>query len=98
MLEKEIERKLKSPIKKLGGLCLKFETPGYTGVPDRIILLPGGIVRFVETKAPGKKERKRQILVHGVFRKLGFVVYSTIDTPEKAQWVAQECAEVVHHG
>lgn len=96
MLEKEIERKLKLPIKKLGGLCLKFETPGYTGVPDRIILLPGGVIRFVETKAPGKKERKRQILVHSIFRKLGFVVYSTVDSTEKITAVVEDCRRLVY--
>ena len=55
VLEKEVERKLKDPIKQMGGLCLKFVCPGFTGVPDRIILLPGGRLVFVETKQKGKK-------------------------------------------
>ena len=97
MLEKDIERKLIDPIKALGGLCLKFETPGYTGVPDRIILLPGGHVRFVETKQPGKTERARQRFVHALFRALGFVVYNTVDSPAKIACIVQDCEEVTRH-
>lgn len=51
-LEKEIERKLRQKIEKHGGLCLKFVCPGWAGVPDRIILLPGGRVIFAELKRP----------------------------------------------
>lgn len=91
MLEKDIERHLKKPIKEIGGLCLKFVTPGYTGVPDRIILLPGGQVVFVETKQPGKTERKRQKFVHAVLRRLGFTVYSTVDSIEKINAIAEDC-------
>lgn len=53
MLEKEIERKLKVMTEgRLGGLCLKWVCPGWSGVPDRILLFPGGRVYFVETKRP----------------------------------------------
>lgn len=52
MLEKEIERKLICMIEDFGGYCLKFTCPGQTGVPDRVCLLPGGIVYWVETKRP----------------------------------------------
>jgi hypothetical protein len=52
LLEREIEAKLRREIKKLGGFCLKWTCPGFSGVPDRIILLPGGRVYFVETKRP----------------------------------------------
>ena len=96
MLEKDIERKLIKPIRSLGGLCLKFVTPGFTGVPDRIILLPGGMIRFVETKQPGKKERARQRLVHGLLRKLGFIVYSTVDSAEKIDRIIADCTEAVN--
>ena len=51
-LEKEIERKLVDMVKRHGGLCLKWVCPGWSGVPDRIILLPGGRVYFIETKRP----------------------------------------------
>lgn len=51
MLEKEIESKLVRAVKKLGGLCPKFVSPNNPGVPDRIIIMPGGKVIFVELKA-----------------------------------------------
>lgn len=49
--EPEIEKKLKDEIKALGGLCWKFVSPGTRGVPDRIIVLPGGKIIFAELKA-----------------------------------------------
>ena len=55
MLEKEVERYLCKQVKnRLGGMALKFVSPGMSGVPDRIILLPGARVCFVETTAPGE--------------------------------------------
>lgn len=51
MDEKNIEQKLRITIKKMGGLCLKFVSPSLDGVPDRIILLPGGYVGFAEIKS-----------------------------------------------
>lgn len=96
MLEKSIERRLIAPIRRMGGLCLKFETPGFTGVPDRIILLPGPHVVFAETKQPGKKERPRQVLVQGMLRKLGFTVYSTVDSAEKVDAIVEDCRRLVY--
>ena len=54
-LEKEIEQKLVDMIRRQGGLCLKWVCPGWLGVPDRICLLPGGVVIFVELKRPDGK-------------------------------------------
>ena len=51
-LEKDIEQKLRKMVEKHGGQCLKWVCPGWSGVPDRIVLLPGGRVIFVETKRP----------------------------------------------
>lgn len=98
MLEKEVERKLRTQIQDLGGLCLKFESPGYTGAPDRLILLPGGVALFAETKKPGEKERARQEYVQKVFRALGFTVFSTVDTGEKIRQVLDHCREVLKDG
>ena len=50
MLEKEIEAWLNKKIKELGGLSFKFVSPNNPGVPDRIYILPGGRVYFVELK------------------------------------------------
>lgn len=95
MQEKDIEAKLRKGIKAIGGLCLKWESPGYTGVPDRMILLPNAHIIFVELKAPGKKERKRQVYVQAVLRQLGFTVYSSIDSVEKVNDIVDKCKEVL---
>lgn len=80
MLEKEVERYLCRQVRdKLGGRALKFVSPGLNGVPDRIILMPGGRIAFVETKAPSKKLRKLQDYVCGMIADLGFDV-RRIDT------------------
>lgn len=51
-LEKDIEKKLRQKVERLGGFCLKWVCPGWSGVPDRIVLLPGGRIHFVELKRP----------------------------------------------
>lgn len=51
-LEKEIEGKLVARVKAYGGRCMKWVCPMEAGVPDRIVLLPGGRIVFVETKRP----------------------------------------------
>ena len=52
LLEKDIERRLVQLVKRRGGICLKWVCPGWSGVPDRIVLLPGGRAIFVELKRP----------------------------------------------
>ena len=75
MREKVIEQKLTLMVKKQGGICPKFVSPGFDGMPDRIVLLPHGLMAFVEVKAPGKKPRPLQVSRHGLLRHLGFKVY-----------------------
>ncbi len=50
MRESTIEARLVREVKKRGGLCYKFTSPGNPGVPDRIVILPGGITVYVELK------------------------------------------------
>ena len=97
MLESSLEAWMKKRVKALGhgARCLKFVSPGFSGVPDRIILLPGGNLIFVEMKKPGEKERKRQEYVHGILRKLGFEVFATIDSMERIEVVIDRCKEVL---
>ena len=54
-LEKSIENVLRQAVEAEGGVCLKWVCPGHRGVPDRMILFPGGIIAFVELKRPGAK-------------------------------------------
>lgn len=50
MKESTIEARLVREVKKRGGLCYKFTSPGNPGVPDRIVILPGGTTIYVELK------------------------------------------------
>ena len=82
MTEKQIEQKLTLAVKRSGGIACKFVSPSFSGMPDRLILLPGGVMAFAELKAPGKKPRPLQASRHRMLRRLGFRVY-VIDKPEQ---------------
>ena len=75
MREKTIERKLVLAVNAAGGIAPKFTSPGYAGMPDRIVLLPDGHMAFVEVKAPSEKPRLLQLARHKLLRGLGFKVY-----------------------
>jgi hypothetical protein len=87
--EKYIEQKLVKAVKELGGFAPKFVSPGFDGVPDRIILLPLGRMAFVELKAPGKKMRPLQVKRKRQLEALGFLVYC-IDGVEQIDGVLNE--------
>lgn len=72
--EKSIEKQLKRRIEAEGGLCLKFWCLSMAGMPDRICLLPGGRIIFVELKGPGAKPSPVQRVIHARLRSLGFIV------------------------
>lgn len=67
-----MEQKLVKEVKGRGGICPKFVSPGFAGMPDRIVLLPERHFGFVEVKAPGEKPRALQISRHRLLQKLGF--------------------------
>ena len=77
--EKQIEQSLVKAVKNMGGIAPKFVSPGFDGMPDRIVLLPHGLMAFVEVKTPGKKP-PLQVSRHGLLRHLGFKVYVLDDT------------------
>ena len=82
MLERTIEQRLVEAVRKAGGLCPKFVSPGWDGVPDRIVLLPGGKLGFVELKAPGQKLRPLQRRRREQLERLGFRVFA-VDSVEQ---------------
>ena len=73
-------------------MCPKLVSPGTDGMPDRMILLPGGRIGFVEVKAPGKKPRPLQIKRHGQLRALGFPVF-VLDDPGQIPGIIGEVME-----
>ena len=89
MREKAIEKKLVQAVKSMGGLAPKFTSPGFDGVPDRLVLLPGGKLAFIELKAPGKVLRPLQVRRKGQLESLGFSVYC-IDSPEQIGGILSE--------
>ena len=82
MRESVVEKKFTMEVKKRGGLAVKFVSPGFNGVPDRLVLFPGGKMAFVELKAPGETMRPLQQLRARQLAALGFRVY-TVDCKER---------------
>jgi hypothetical protein len=83
-LEGNIEQEFCLAVKCLGGRAYKFVSPGSSGVPDRLVVLPGGIVGFVELKRPGAKPRKQQKLRMQELQDLGCFV-AVVDCLEQIQ-------------
>ena len=84
MYESTFERKLCDYIKSLGGKAYKWVSPGASGVPDRIAILPGGRIIFIEVKRPGLSDglRVRQKKVKAVLEGLGCTVWRISDMDE----------------
>ena len=89
MREKQIEQALVREAGKRGGICPKLTSPGFSGMPDRMMLLPGGKIGFVEVKAPGENPRPLQMARHRLLRRLGFRVY-VLDGVEQIQKIISE--------
>ncbi len=89
MREKIIEQKFRVAVKAAGGVAVKFISPGFDGVPDRLALLPDGKMAFVEVKAPGEKPRPLQLSRHRLLRRLGFKVY-VLDDESKIGGIIDE--------
>lgn len=89
MREKNIETRLVSEVKKRGGICPKWVSPSFDGVPDRLVFLPGRHFGMVEVKAPGEKPRALQVSRHKLLQRLGFKVY-VLDAIEDIKTILDE--------
>jgi hypothetical protein len=98
MTEKTIEKKLREKVQLMGGLALKFSSPFFTGVGDRLVMMPGGRLWFVELKSPGKDLAERQAFVKKQFEKLGFQVRGPIDSNEKLKEFLSEISSTLLSG
>ena len=92
MLEQEIELQLVMAVKKMGGRAVKFMSPGFDGMPDRLVLLPGGKCGFVEVKAPGKKPGALQRVRHEMLKELGFKVYVLVAKEQIKEIINDICS------
>lgn len=90
MSEKHIEYKLRDKVKALGGLALKLIASGFTGLPDRLVLMPGGYVYFVELKNGNRGVLSaRQLVVHKILERLGFKVWIVKDEETLQEFLNQ---------
>jgi hypothetical protein len=91
MWEKAIEHHLVMETEKAGGKAVKFVSPSFAGMPDRLILLADGKMGFVEVKAPGQKPRPLQLKRHAMLRRLGYQVF-VLDAIEEIPGVLETIA------
>ena len=89
MRESTIEKTLVKTVRQSGGIAIKLVSPGWAGAPDRLILMPGGRLVFVELKAPGHSLRPLQVRRKRQLEALGFSVYC-IDQPGQIGGVLDE--------
>lgn len=89
MNEAIVEERLKKKVSEHGGLALKLVSPGFAGVPDRLVLFNGSKIAFVELKAPDKKLRALQQKRKKQLEALGFQVYK-IDSYEAVDRMVEE--------
>lgn len=82
MRETTVESKFFKAVKAKSGLAVKFVSPSFNGMPDRMVMFPGGRIGFVEVKAPGKTPRPLQWSRHRLLRRMGFLVF-VLDSPEQ---------------
>ena len=89
-IESDVEARLTRLVEKAGGLCLKWVSPGRLGVPDRIIIMPGGRILLVELKRPGGKPRASQKAFHAKLAARGVPVHIVDDADEFMRELASE--------
>lgn len=92
MSEKEIEKKFVQAVRQAGGCAYKFVSPGTSGVPDRLVVLPDNCIGFVELKAPGKKSRPEQCYQQRRLENLGCYV-AVVDNVDVIGEVIREIGE-----
>lgn len=85
--ERDIEKWLREKIQQLGGVAMKFTSLGNDGVPDRIAILPGGQVWFIELKKDGEVPTKIQEWQIERLRKLGCNVAVIAGMKEARAWI-----------
>lgn len=84
--ERDVERALRNKVREAGGIAFKFVSPGISGVPDRIVVLPDNHIGFVEVKKPGKKTKPEQEYRIRRLQKMGCYV-TVLDDPEDIDMV-----------
>lgn len=86
-MERDIERWLVKSVEALGGKAYKFTSPGRRGVADRLVVLPGGAVWFVEVKAPGGRLSALQRVFAQDMERLGQRYVCLWDKEQVNEWI-----------
>ncbi len=92
--EKQIEQKLARAAQNRGAWALKLTSPSVSGLPDRLLLFPGGLAAFVEVKAPGQKPRALQLVQMRKLKQLGFPVF-VLDDADQIETILEEVCDGV---
>lgn len=95
-MEKDLERWLGQELKKLGCIYMKFVSPGNDGVPDRIVVMPGGDVVFVELKSETGRLSHTQAFQIARLQQKGamvFLISNKIEAQELLVLVEMKCNE-----
>ena len=92
MRESAIEKHLVKVVRESGGLAIKLVSPGWAGIPDRLILMPQGRLAFVELKAPGHSLRPLQVRRKRQLEALGFSVYCVDSVMQIGGMISEICA------
>ena len=95
MRERDIEKSLRRQVENLGGLAFKFTSPGNDGVPDRLAVLPGGFIYFVELKTDRGRLSPLQEWQHDRLRQLGVKVAVIRGMDEAAAFI-EEVRDAIH--
>ena len=96
MREKDVEQRLAKAVRDKGGICPTLVSPGFDGMPDRMVLFPGGRITFVEVKAPGKSPRPLQERRIEQLQLLGFRVF-VLDHPGQIPAILEEAYGKCNH-
>ena len=89
MLEKQIEAYLVKRVKEIGGIPYKFTSPSNRGVSDRIVVLPGGAIWFIEVKRAGGKLTPLQVKFAETVQTLGHRYACLWSKEEVDKWISQ---------
>lgn len=91
MRERDIETYLTKKVEALGGLSLKFVSPGVVGVPDQVVMLPQRPAFFVELKARGGHLSPSQVRRQSDIEATGTHCYTAFSTGEVDKILEIEC-------
>jgi hypothetical protein len=86
-LESSLEDTLLNVVRALGGKCIKLPARFIAGLPDRLILLPGPRIYFLELKKEGKKPRAIQVYWLELLRGFGFPADFVAGKAELRAWI-----------